>query len=373
MEGRLAGKDETRSPELHKLEERVRKDPTSKLFFPLAEEYAKIGRLDAAIALLRNGVKAHPDFLGARVALGKVLLTKGQTAEAKKEFEQVIAANPDNLMAHKKLAGIYLKEGEKEKALASCETILAGNRNDPEALKLMEEIERLPSPTAGDEATVVADATALAPSDDEATVVETIRPPEEAVEPTVTLVEPTVVEPTIAEAFGDATVVESFAAETEVAEATEVARVPIEAPALPEPEGAHGRAQEDAAGNQVGDGELATLSLADLYVAQGHYDRGIAIYRRLLERMPENVDLAAKLDNALTLERLLAPQPVDADVVKSEIVSQVLSGGEVPGIESLSEEPQPTLVGAAAGTSRHQAAIHRLEVWLARITERRRR
>lgn len=360
MEGRLPGKDDTRAPELQKLEEKLRKDPASKLFFPLAEEYAKIGRLDEAIALLRTGVKAHPDFLGARVALGKVLLTKGLTAEAKKEFEQVVAANPDNLMAHKKLAAIYLKDQDRDKALASCEIVLAVNRTDPEALKLREEISRLPVPSSEDESTELARPATLEPPEAEPTVVDGIRPAEEDVDPTVTMVEPTVVEPTV---------VEAIPAVPEVAEVTDAIELPSEGPMFPDLEAA----QDRSAGNETGDEDLATLSLADLYVAQGHYDRGIAIYRRLLERTPGDAELSAKLDNALTLERLLAPHVVDAEAVKSEVVSQVLSRGEEPEIESMSEESHPPLVGVAANLARNQAAIRRLEVWLTRITERRRR
>jgi tetratricopeptide (TPR) repeat protein len=388
----LSSKNEIRSPELQKLEEKLRKDPASKLFFPLAEEYAKVGRLDEAIALLQTGVKAHPDFLGARVALGKVLFSKGQLAEAKQEFEQVIAANPDNLMAHKKLAAIYLKDGEKDKALASCESILTLNRTDPEVLRLKEEISRLPDQSDESEQTVVAQAlpSVEEPTAADATGVEPLAEPtvvmepsevepdlEEAtevmslpVEPTETVEEPTAADATGGELLVEATaVMEAFAAEPDIAEATEVMSLPVE------PTGTSVSPDETDVQvvDEPADDDLATLSLADLYVAQGHYDQGIAIYRRLLDQTPTDGEIAAKLDNALTLARLLAPTPVDADEVKSEVVSHVLSGGEELGIEQADEGSQPSVVGAAAGASRHQAAIHRLELWLARIEERRHR
>jgi tetratricopeptide (TPR) repeat protein len=393
----LSSKDESRAPDLQKLEDKLRKDPKSKLFFPLAEEYAKIGRLDHAINLLRTGMKAHPDFLGARVALGKVLLSKGQTAEAKKEFEQVIAANPDNLMAHKKLAAIYLKEGEKDKALASCELILAVNRTDAEVLRLKEEIARLPDFVDGNEATVVApvkasvgETTTPEPNAGDLTVVEPM------LESTMVMEAPPV-EPDVAEATevmslpseppaiapvpdaGDLTVVEPLieptvvmeqtVVEPDIAEATEVMALPVEPPVTP------GAMDETTAhvAEPPADDDLATMSLADLYVAQGHYDEGIAIYRQLLDRTPADSEIAAKLDNALTLARLLAPTPVDADEVKSEVVSHVLSGGDELGIGASDAVVQPSVVGAADGASRHQAAIHRLELWLARIAERRHR
>ncbi|MFZ5875493.1 MAG: tetratricopeptide repeat protein [Nitrospirota bacterium] len=388
----MSSRDETRAPDLQKLEEKLRKDPKSKLFFPLAEEYAKLGRLDAAIGLLRTGMKYHPDFLGARVALGKVLLSKGQTADAKREFEQVVAANPDNLMAHKKLAAIYMKDGEKDKALASCEIILAVNRTDAEVLRLKEEIERLPDHADENEPTEVVKAPLLM---DESTAPEPNAGDLTVVEPTVVM-EPSAVEPDVAEATeimslpieppavvepdaGDLTVVEPVldqmvvmepsAIEPDVAEATEVMSAPIEPPVTPvisdQP-----RVQ---AAEEPADDDLATLSLADLYVAQGHYNQGIAIYRRLLDQTPADHEIAAKLDNALTLARLLAPTPVDADEVKSEVISHVLSGSEELGIDAADAIVQPSVVGAAEGASRHQAAIHRLELWLARIAERRHR
>ncbi len=392
----MSSKNEIRSPELQKLEEKLRKDPASKLFFPLAEEYAKVGRVDEAIALLRTGIKAHPDFLGARVALGKVLFSKGQLAEAKQEFEQVIAANPDNLMAHKKLAAIYLKDGEKDKALASCEVILAVNRTDPEVLRLKEEVSRLPDQLGESEQTVVAQALPSVEESKDSDAVETFRLPDEAVEPTVvmetsgvepdiveatevmslpveptgTLVEPTAADVTVVELLVEPTIVmEPSGVEPDIAEATEVMSLPVE------PTGTSVSPDETDVQvvDEPADDDLATLSLADLYVAQGYYDQGIAIYRRLLDQTPTDGEIAAKLDNALTLARLLAPTPVDADEVKSEIVSHVLSGGEEWGIEHADEGSQPSVVGAAAGASRHQAAIHRLELWLARIAERRHR
>ena len=41
--------------EIEKLRERVDKDPNSKLFVPLAEEYRKEGRLDEAVAYSKRG------------------------------------------------------------------------------------------------------------------------------------------------------------------------------------------------------------------------------------------------------------------------------------------------------------------------------
>jgi tetratricopeptide (TPR) repeat protein len=371
----VASRDETRSPDLQKLEEKLRKDPHSKLFFPLSEEYIKAGRLQEAITLLRTGIKAHPDFLSARVALGKALLSKGHIEEAKQEFEQVVTANPDNLLAHRKLAGIYFKAGDARKALASCELILAINPADAEIVRLRDQIGTLPPAPPEDEPTVQMDLSASAAADAEPTVVDGRLDRDESVEPTVMLVSPSDPAPAVSEPREPRAAGETESpVDAEVAEATEVVRLPAEElePGIPTADDASVTESPDS--NEAADEELATVSLADLYVAQGHYQRGIVIYRRLLERAPSDKELAAKLDNAMMLERLLAPPAVDAEAVKSEVVHHVLAGTEALGGEPDAGSLQPSLAGAAAsGTAPHHAAIQRLEVWLARIAERRRR
>ena len=143
--------------EIDKLREKVEKDPNSKLFVPLAEEYKKEGMLDEAIQVLLTGIERQPGYMSARVSLGKIYLEKGMVNEARSEFENVIGSIPDNLYAHKKLAEIYRDSGEKELAVKSYRTILRLNSMDEDALSCLHELEEgRPSeekgqPTAGAE------------------------------------------------------------------------------------------------------------------------------------------------------------------------------------------------------------------------------
>src|SRR5512147_3097157 len=98
--------------DIEKLKERVDKDPNSKLFVPLAEEYRKEGMLDDAISVLLTGIERQPGYMSARVSLGKIYLEKGMMKEARSEFENVVSIIPDNLYAQKKLAEIYKGLGE---------------------------------------------------------------------------------------------------------------------------------------------------------------------------------------------------------------------------------------------------------------------
>jgi len=127
--------------EIEKLREKVEKDPNSKLYVPLAEEYRKEGMLDEAIEVLRKGLEKQPGYMSARVLLGKIYLEKGQMNEARAEFESVVKSIPDNLYAHKKLAEIYRDTGEKNLAIKAFRTFLKLNPMDEEALNSLRDIE----------------------------------------------------------------------------------------------------------------------------------------------------------------------------------------------------------------------------------------
>ncbi len=134
--------------EIDRLKEKISKDPNSKLFVPLAEEYKKAGMFDEAIDALNQGLERQPNYLSARVSLGKIYIERGMPAEARTEFEQVIAAIPDNLYAHKKLAEIYRDLGEQQHAIREFKTVLQLNPMDEWAAASLSAIEQRPEPPA---------------------------------------------------------------------------------------------------------------------------------------------------------------------------------------------------------------------------------
>ncbi len=278
--------DSSLSQEILKLTDKLTKDPESKLFVPLAEEYMKSQMLDEAVMVLMDGLKNHPHFLTARVTLGKVYLEKGKIAEAKAQFEQVMAANPDNLFAHRKLARIYKDEGQVERAGKSCQTVLSQNPKDAEMKSLMEELNRLSQ-----------------------------KP-----------VEVQVVVP----------------------------------PALQErPSALVGEAEE-----------MATEALADLYIKQGYYEKGIEVYQRLIAEDPSNTALQRKWEETEVLVKLLTEGPA----VKTQASPEPVSSVPEPAPPTATVPPQPARQdsgGPAAASSpmtekerRETERIKRLEAWL---------
>ena len=132
--------------DIERLREKVDKDPNSKLFIPLAEEYKKAGMYDEAIDVLIKGIERQPGYMSAHVSLGKIYIERDMLKEAKSEFEQVVSAIPDNLYAHKKLAEIYRDLGETDKAVEEFKTVLQLNPTDEWAAINLADIKGEPKP-----------------------------------------------------------------------------------------------------------------------------------------------------------------------------------------------------------------------------------
>ncbi len=129
--------------EIQKLSERMGRDPGSRLFVPLAEEYRKLGQVDRAIETLRSGLKIIPNYTTARVALGRLLLEKGAAAEAREEFEAVLREAPENLLANKKLAEAYQALGMNAEALGAYRRLAALDPFDIESQTALKALEPL--------------------------------------------------------------------------------------------------------------------------------------------------------------------------------------------------------------------------------------
>jgi tetratricopeptide (TPR) repeat protein len=132
---------EKNTSEIAKLTERISKDPKSKLFVPLAEEYKKTGDLETAIRVLGEGLKNNPTYITARSFLGRLLMEAGDLAGAQKELEEVVKVIPDNLLAQRKLGDLHVLRGNRAEALARYKAALQLNPGDKEVTSLIADIE----------------------------------------------------------------------------------------------------------------------------------------------------------------------------------------------------------------------------------------
>lgn len=127
------------------------KNPRSRVFAPLAEAYRKMGLLDEARRICKNGVQVHPHFSGGRVAFAKVLLDLNETEEALEHLQAAIQASPDNLLAHSLLGATLLKLRRPKDALKAYKMVLFLNPNDEPARKAVQKWEFLTAEEFTDE------------------------------------------------------------------------------------------------------------------------------------------------------------------------------------------------------------------------------
>jgi tetratricopeptide (TPR) repeat protein len=362
--------------EITKLTERIAKDPKSKLFVPLAEEYKKIGDIETAIYVLTEGLKNNPGYATARSFLGRLLMDKGDLAGAQKEFEDVVKAIPDNLLAQRKLGDIYALQGKADNAIAHYKAVVALNPKDQETVVLIADLEAgrgvtgriaktkpqpvadqaktpeklkpavpppvqaaaaqpipnqplSPQPSKPAEKTAPSRTARPAPEPEaaeEVLVVEPLEPEHAGQEPSsgvpdfLAEKEP---EPVAADSGQGVVSGGFFEDESQVLDESQLGEEVLETVVFP----AEGEAEVPAESLKKSD-DFTTDTLAELYIAQGFYEKAIDIYDRMLAENPGHQGLTDKLARL----RSLAAESGGAEEEKPE-------AGSIPVFESF-DAPQ---------------------------------
>lgn len=117
------------------------KDPSSKVFAPLAEAYRRMGLLDEAIDLAERGVEQHPHFASGRVALGKCYVQKAMFFEGAEQLKIAADLSPENLLAHQLLAECYSRLKRPIEALEAYKIVLFLNPNDLRVAEIVRKLE----------------------------------------------------------------------------------------------------------------------------------------------------------------------------------------------------------------------------------------
>ena len=91
---------------LDDLRRRVRENPASIAFAPLAESLRLAGRQKEAVGICRAGLSIYPEYLAARVTLARALFELERHDEAERELDHIRSLSPGYLPAIRALAGI---------------------------------------------------------------------------------------------------------------------------------------------------------------------------------------------------------------------------------------------------------------------------
>src|SRR5258706_11758141 len=127
---------------IEELQFRIKTDPRSRLFFPLAEELRKNGRLPEAEQVLRTGLGVHATYLSAWVSLGAVLSEQQKKSEAVDALNTAMQVDPGNVVAARLMDDAYFDLGEKVEAIKKYKLVHALMPSDEELEAKIEQIDR---------------------------------------------------------------------------------------------------------------------------------------------------------------------------------------------------------------------------------------
>jgi len=290
------------------------RDPTGRAFVPLADAYRRVGELDRALEVIEEGLGSNPDFASGHVVAGWVHADRGDKDGAIQAFERVLELDEENAVALLALAEMV----EAGRALTYAERLARLEPDDPQVVATLENVRAR---------------AAVSPE-----------PEAEAVAPAHPVVDE---EPT----GRDAIPVEDLAPDGGSAgEVSARAELALEDPDVDAEPAAGGASPDDA--------EIYTQTLAELYAKQGAVDEAVAVYRKLLEKDPDNgmfLHRVAELTRSVavgaapTEEVSAAEMPAVAEESSVAEESAVAARSElVVPIESLAPDPVPLVAGGVS-------------------------
>jgi tetratricopeptide (TPR) repeat protein len=288
------------NPKIEELRFRVKTDPKSRLFFPLAEELRKAGQFAEAEQVLQQGLTVHPTYLSAWVSLGRVLRDQRKDGQAVDALSRALQLDPGNVVAARILADSYLAVGDKLEAIKKYKLVHALMPADEELKGIIERLDADLKPPAPVE---------VAPTPEpafEESPFDKTQPPfdeEHRVEIETGDVEPMHREHDESPFEERVSTVSSASLEGDAPQGMSIVEAPLaaEVPApvtLPESDDESevfapaAAAPEPPAVSDVAN----TLTMADLYAKQGLVEDARHIYENILARDPSNEDVRRKLE-----------------------------------------------------------------------------
>ena|ERR1051326_507650 len=315
------------TPKIEELRFKIKTDPKSRLFYPLAEELRKIGQFAEAEQVLHSGLASHPTYLSAWVSLGRVQRELKNDRGAVESLSKALQLDPGNVVAARLLGDAYLALGEKLEALKKYKLVHALLPGDEELEGIIERLDNELNPiTLSSPPPPPPEPEQIVPAPDESPFGD--EQPMAAAHEESPFEEPS-------PAFTEA------ALEVEAPKGIEVEFAPMVAEvAAPVPQPAEESdvfAPAEAPAEEPPEEDLAnTLTMADLYARQGLTDDARHIYESILQRDPANAIVREKLE-ALS-SRVQTPAPVQT--------------GETPVLHG------------------KRAKVERLESWLQKVARR---
>lgn len=127
------------------------RNPSSRVFAPLAEAYRRLDLVEEAFEIASRGVRLHPDFAAGRIAYARVLIAKKAYIDAVDQLQRSAELSPDNILAFLLLGETLLELRRPKDALNAFKMVLFLNPLHERARKMVQKWEFLTADEFEDE------------------------------------------------------------------------------------------------------------------------------------------------------------------------------------------------------------------------------
>ncbi len=135
---------------LEELKRLLQRDPTSRQFLALAEEYRRHGKYRDAVITLERGLAMHQNSVAGHVALGKTYQQLDRLEDAIRAFTNALRIDRENLVAIRQLAEVYLAKGDKVEAIKKLKLYRGLKAGDREVGDIIARLEQEMSAAVGE-------------------------------------------------------------------------------------------------------------------------------------------------------------------------------------------------------------------------------
>ena len=124
------------SPIIIKYQKAYETNPTSRVFAPLAESYRKVGMVEKAMSILKEGIRHNPTYVMGYMGLSFCYVDLKQFQMAYSTVRPLIGQNRDNLRLQRLFGQICMELHLYDEALETYKYLLFINPKDQQARKI---------------------------------------------------------------------------------------------------------------------------------------------------------------------------------------------------------------------------------------------
>lgn len=276
-----------------------KKNPRSKVFAPLAESFRKLGMIDDALKILKEGIRSHPNYTLGYIVLAHCYYDLEKYELTYNTLRPIISQNADNISLQKIFAQACIHLGHLEEALDTYKYLLFMN---PQDKFFAEQVKKLEDDLMIGHKKINLDQLIKAP-DLPAITQNRETSDDDWIQVNFSDNQPEKIEEKSAAPEENEWVMKKPGFHHPILESEEIPERSLEDDFYADEfEDEHGNIEEVNAGTINSDSPIVSHTLIDLYCSQQYYDKAIELLQKMISLNPDDSASRKKMDQVKELQ-----------------------------------------------------------------------